>query len=120
MTYIGNIDKKNYVVVFTDAHNNGILVTKTIFLHNTKISKSEFNEELMKSVKRGNLHPQGRIISLMEMYYVMLKYCEVYTGLIFVSIPTFLLELRAGIEKITSYTSIEDRADIGSISNNSQ
>ena len=43
--YIGKIDAQNYVVVYTDSHKNGKLVTKGTFLHNTKLSSSKQNEK---------------------------------------------------------------------------
>ena len=48
----------------------------------------------------------------------MLKYCEVYTDLNVVSIPTVPLELRDGIDKITSDPTIEEGADDGIIFSN--
>ena len=51
--YIGKIDEKNYVAVFTDANKNGTLVTKGIFLHSTKVATSKINEDKMKEDKLG-------------------------------------------------------------------
>ena len=52
----------------------------------------------MREKKRESSHVQGRAISLMEMSHVMLKYPEVYTDLVFTSVPTMPLELRAGVD----------------------
>ena len=41
--YIRKLDAQNYVIVYTDSHNNGNLVTKGNFLHNTKLSASKKN-----------------------------------------------------------------------------
>ena len=41
--YNGNIDAQNYVIVYTDIHKNGNLVTKCTFLHNKKVSASKKN-----------------------------------------------------------------------------
>ena len=35
--YIGEIDEQNYVIAHTDSHRNGKLMSKSAFLHNTKI-----------------------------------------------------------------------------------
>ena len=50
--YLGKIDDQNYVIVYTDTHTNGILVTKRTFLHNTKVSTSKYNEMKMHDAKR--------------------------------------------------------------------
>ena len=42
--YIGKIDEQNYVIVHTDSHKNGQLMTKSTFLHNTKLSSLKYNE----------------------------------------------------------------------------
>ena len=36
--YIGGIDENNYVVILTDIHQNGALVSQSTFMHNTNIS----------------------------------------------------------------------------------
>ena len=41
----GKIDAQNYIIVYTDSHKNGNLVTKGPFLHNKKLSASKKNEE---------------------------------------------------------------------------
>ena len=43
--YIGKIDKKNYVIFSVDRKNNGPLVTKATFLHNTKVATYKINKE---------------------------------------------------------------------------
>ena len=102
--------------MFTYAYKNGTLTTKTTLSYNTKISTSKFNEELIKAAKKRYSHPQGRLISLMKIYHVIMKYYEVYTDLNVVSIPTVPVELQARIDKITSGPTIEDRADVRIIS----
>ena len=93
--YIAKIDEQNYVVVSVHQNANGKLVTKSSFLHNTKISRSAHNENELCKVSREYSRPQGRAISLMEMLHVMLKYPEVITDLRFIAIPTVPLELRS-------------------------
>ena len=36
--YIFKIDNQNYVIVYSDVHTNGKLITKTSFLNMTKLS----------------------------------------------------------------------------------
>ena len=97
--YLGKIDDQNYVIVYTDTHTNGTLVTKRTFLHNTKVSTSKYNEMKMHDAKREreSSHSQGRAISLMEMVHSMLLYSEVFTDLSFINIATAPLETHPGI-----------------------
>lgn len=117
--YIGKIDEQNYVVVDVDNHSNGALVTKATFLHNTKITSSKLNEDKVKnSNKRDMSHPQGRIISHMEMLHHMLRYPEVITNLVFVTIPSMPIEFRAGVTLETTAVPPTDSAMPGSESDN--
>lgn len=113
--YIGKIDENNYVVVNVDG--KGQLVTKAVFLHNTKVVTSKIHEDQAREKSRDNSHMQGRAISQMEMLHVMLKYPEVYSNLNFIQISTMPLELRAGIEVNNKNDNVEDGAHIGSLSN---
>jgi hypothetical protein len=117
--YITKIDEQNFVIVNVDGQRNGALVTKSQFLHNTKVVSSKINEDKAKENMRGNDHPQGRAISLMEMYHHIFKYPEIYTDLNFVIIPTVPLELRKGTQvKMKSNGVVNDGAYVGSISHN--
>jgi predicted GIY-YIG superfamily endonuclease len=115
--YIGKIDEKNYVIVNVDG--KGQLTTKSVFLHNTKVTTSKINEDKARENSRDNSHVQGRAISHMEMLHVMLKYPEVITDLNFVKVPTLPLELRAGIdcEKKASVSNAADAEHAGWLSN---
>jgi hypothetical protein len=95
--YIAKIDEQNYVIVSVKDGANGKLTTNTKFLHNTKVAGTAINEEKVKNESRESSRPGGRVISLMEMVHVMLKYPEVLTDLNFVNIPTVPLEMRARI-----------------------
>ena len=95
--YIAKINKLNYVVVSVHQNTNGKLVTKSSFLHNTKISRSAHNENELHKLSHEYSRPQGRAISLMEMLHVMLKYPEVITDLRFVAIPTVPLEMCSSV-----------------------
>ena len=96
--YIGKIDETNYIIVGANGSKHGSLVTHGTFLHNTKISSSKINEDKALQKKRDKDHARGRGIGVMEMLQMSLGYPEVHTNLVFVSIPTMPLELRAGIE----------------------
>ena len=92
--YLGKIDKQNFVTVCTNKEKKGSLQTNSTYLHNTKITTSDIQQEKERKENRDNKHPQGRCISLTEMLHVMLRYPEVYTDLVFISISTMPLELR--------------------------
>ena len=94
--YIGKIDQQNYSIVSMNGRD-GKFITRSNFLHNTKVSSSKIQEYLKREARREHKYPQGRCIGLMEMLHNMLKYPECYTDLAFIDIPTLLLELRAGI-----------------------
>ena len=79
-----------------------------MFLHNTKITTSKRNEDRALSMKRDSKHARGRAISEMEMRQMILQYPEVHTNLVFESIPTMPLELRAGVEKFKFKSQTED------------
>ena len=113
--YIGKIDQQNYSVVSMSGRD-GKLVTKSNFLHNTKVSSSKIREDTDREARRDKKHPQGRCIGLMEMLHNMLRYPECYTDLTFVNIPTVPLELRAGIV-ISTDKAPEDGAYTTSVSN---
>ena len=96
--YVGKIDEQNSVVVFSDGHKNGVLITKTSFLHNTKLSASKSNEDKQMKSKRESFHPRGRAIAETEMIHTILLYSEVATDLIFVDVATTPLELRPTVK----------------------
>ena len=95
--YIGKIDEKNYAVVLVDGR--GQLVTKNVFLHNTKIATSKINEDKARETKRNKSNIQGRAISQNEMLHSMLKYSDVITDLVYINICTLPLEYRPGVDK---------------------
>lgn len=105
--YISKIDEQNYVVI--EVNGEGRLVTKSTFLHNTKISSSKMAED--KAREKDHKKPQGFCISHLEMLHNMLKYPEVVTNLDFIKVPTMPLELRTGIV-IESDKQMEDGAFI--------
>ena len=55
--YIGKIDGQNYIVVSMNGDKKGSLVTKSRFLHNTKIASSKISEDETKNVKRKKKTP---------------------------------------------------------------
>ena len=44
INHVGKFDEHNYVIVHTDTHKNGKLMTKSAFLHNSKPLTLKFNE----------------------------------------------------------------------------
>ena len=114
--YIGKIDEQNYVIICTDSQQNGKLVSKAYFLHNTKVSTTKINEDKVKEQNKKNFHVQGRAISQNEMLHVMFRYAEIYTDLNFIAVPTIPLELRAGTDKVKSQSLPDDGADAGVLS----
>ena len=50
--YIGKIDENNLVIVRSHPHENGTLISKQTFIHNTKIPISSINERLALEKKR--------------------------------------------------------------------
>ena len=92
--YVGNIDEQNYVVAYSDGSRNVSLITKSIFLHNTKLAGSKHNEDKAKDKKRESSHATGHEISLPEMIHCILRYSEVATDMYFIDISTTSLETR--------------------------
>ena len=120
--YLGKIDEQNYVIVSTNK-DSGNLVSRSTFLHNTKVSSSKANEDKARSEERDKDHPNGRAISHMEMLHTMLRYPEVVTDLKFISICTMPIELRAGLDTENSITKnmdneMVDGIEVGIISDN--
>ena len=113
--YISKIDEQNRVIISVDVHRNGVLISQSTFLHNTKVNTSKINEEKHLEKQRNKDHPRGRAISLMEMLQVMLEYPEVYTNLVFEHIPTQPLELRPGVEVTKKRNNNEDAADAAQV-----
>jgi predicted GIY-YIG superfamily endonuclease len=100
--YLGKIDKQNYVTIsMSKTKKDGSIQSNSTYLHNTKITASDIQQEKEKNTKRDKHHPDGRCVSLTEMLHVMLQYHEVYTDLIFVSISTMPLELRCSQKLVT-------------------
>ena len=116
--YISKIDQQNYITVSMDpTKKDGSMVTKSYFLHNTKVSSSEIAEEKEKDSRRDSNHPQGLCIAMTQMLHHMLRYAEVITDLNFVVISTLPLELRMGGIKVVTDNAVEDGAFVSSASN---
>ena len=61
--YVGKIDEQNAVIIYADAHKNGVLTAKAMFLQNTKLSASKTNEKKNMRFKREYKHPRGRAVA---------------------------------------------------------
>jgi len=92
--YVAKLDQANYVVVRAHPNDKGVLLTKSQFLHNTKIASSAFNENKARENSRYNKHNNGRSIMLIQMVQLMLGYSEVLTDMQSITIPTLPLEQR--------------------------
>ena len=114
--YIGSVDEKARVQLKINTHDQGTLMSKATFLHNTKISSSKKNEDLAKEKERGNNLPPARLAHLTEMFQYVCGYGEVLTDLVDEVLPTQPLEHRTGVETIRNKSNIEDGADLVSIS----
>jgi hypothetical protein len=90
--YLNKVDKQNYLSMSMDQQNKGSYTSNT-YIHNTKITSSDIQQEEEKKKHRDFNHPQGCCIALTEMLHVMFCYPEVYTDLKFISICTMPLEL---------------------------
>ena len=71
-----------------EGSNYGLLITKETLLHNTKFSPSNVNLDKYCDNERDINHDQGIEIRKSDILRVMLKYAEVMTYLVFVTIPT--------------------------------
>ena len=86
--YIGKIFNQNYVILYSDGHTNGKLVTKTSFLNNTQLSNSKYNEEKKIITKQENYRDRVRAVLEIDMLHNMLRYSEVLIYLVLVDIFT--------------------------------
>ena len=115
--YVGKIDKNYYVVVNVDG--KGDLVTKALFLHNTKVVTSKIKNDKARKKIWDNSRVQDREISEMEMCHVIIKYTEVFNDLNFVAILTLPLYICASTDcKRESFCEVEDGAYIGLVYDN--
>ena len=76
-----------------NSDKKGSLVTKSTFLHNTKIASSKITKDEIKKAKRDKKDPHVWIIDLTEMIHYMLRYAEVNENLICIEISTIPLEV---------------------------
>ena len=69
--------------------------SNSTYLHNTKITSSDIQQESKKKAQKSNAkHPDGRCAALTEMLQIMLRYPEVYMILRLVPIYKIPLEIR--------------------------
>eukprot|EP00957_Ditylum_brightwellii_P002847 218909-Ditylum_brightwellii.AAC.1 len=71
--YIGKIDEQNYVIVSADNKGNDNLITRSTFLHNTKVSLSKYHENEAMKKERDSGHPRGHAVAVTEMLHSMLQ-----------------------------------------------
>ena len=119
--YIGKIDSQNFVIVYTNSHSNGRLVTKATHIHNSKLSSSKTNKDKAQKNKRENSHASGKGISINEIFYALLLYSEVATDLSFIDIATAPLEFRLQSKfKLNKNNDTNDGVEAGCECNNAR
>ena len=91
--YIAKFDDGNYVVVSQNIHNGNIVLGKT-HLHNTKIARSNINEQKAYEKNRKKKHPRGRDMPHFEIRQLLMGHPEVFTNIEFIRISTLPFELR--------------------------
>ena len=91
--YIAKFDDGNYVVVSQNIHNGNIVLEKT-HLHNTKIARSNINEQKAYEKNRKKKHPRGRDMPHFEIRQLLMGHPEVFTNIEFIRISTLPFELR--------------------------
>ena len=91
----GRLDKGNRCIIWSDCHTGAVLRAEHNFLHNTKIARSEYNEEKAFEASRARNHPVGTFIAFPQMVQHLLGECDVHTNLSFVNIQTTPFEYRA-------------------------
>ena len=69
---VGKLYEQNYVIVSVDVSNNGVLVTRVTFIHNTKVTPYKINEYKRRATKIEKSNVQGLSIRFMDMNNVML------------------------------------------------
>lgn len=97
--YVATIDKNNRIYFSNNPNDAFEIKAKMEFLHNTKITSSDINEQKKHDISRNKMKPQGRAISLMEITAILLGYPQVYTDIKFIHIPTIPLAERSAFEK---------------------
>ena len=102
-----------------EGSNYGLLITKETLLHNTKFSPSNVNLDKYCDHKRDRKHDQGIEIRKTYILRVTLKYTEVMTYLVFVTIPTmspFLHYSGIDVNRFSGKNTTEDGAQVGVLS----
>ena len=75
--YCAKLDQQNYIITKSHPYDSGTLITKSHFLHNTKITTSAINEKNDGKNREKNL-PMGRAIPFLQMIQQLLGYPEVF------------------------------------------
>ena len=92
--YLSMIYKQNYINILIDNENKGLYASNSTYLHITKITSSDIQQEAEQKIQKRNAkYSDRRWAALTDILHIMLRYPEVFTDLIFVSICTIPLEL---------------------------
>ena len=107
LKHCAKIDEQNYCVV--EVNGSGKMVTKSTFLHNTKVTSSKMGKD--KDCEN-NKKPNGNVVSPLQTHHHILQYPKIVINLDFVKASTILLELRADTEVAVSDSNYCDDACI--------
>ena len=88
-----------------------MLMTEATFLHNTKIATSAINEKKAMEKSRNKMKPQGRRVSLLEIFQGMLGYAEVHMDISHIKVSTQPLPQRTGVVVSRKSQSKEEHDD---------
>jgi len=94
LKYVAKFDQGNCISASTDIHT-GSLVIRSQFLHNTKITSSEMNEDKAHQQSRSKHQLCYRDLPMMGIYQLMLGLPEVTTTLEFLEMSTRSYDVRA-------------------------
>ena len=96
-----------------EGSKSGSFINNPTFLHDNKLYFSRINKDKCCEYKREKKHAQGGAISQTDMIHVMLKYSEVMTKHVFITITTFSPDLLY-IDIYTKILSIDNTTRDGS------
>ena len=106
------------MIVYTDAHKNGKLITKSTHLHNSKLASSKFHEEKALEKKRERSHASGAAICIPAMLHSLLLYSEVSFDQSHANIDTTPLEFRHNFRLLQLKKNMDNDNNVGNICNN--
>ena len=92
--YVVKKDEGNRITLGANFHSGARMNADETFLHNTKITRSQINEEKALEKSKNRKRPSGRGIAYPDMQGRILGHSDVVTDLIFVRVQTLSFEQR--------------------------